>query len=91
MKPRLKPKRKLTKAERCELPFIDPAALDYRPRQARRLLNCGHTYLYKLLASGALQSFKDGGARKITAESIRRHREEMLLAAQAAVKALTPP
>jgi excisionase family DNA binding protein len=44
-----------------------------RPRVAWRLLNCGHAYGYRLIASGELDSYRDGRARKITVESIRRY------------------
>ena len=47
-------------------------ALVVKPRQACRLLDCGHKRLYQLLAEGQLESFKDGRSRKITMESIRR-------------------
>ena len=40
------------------------------PRRARYLLNVGNTRLYELLASGELDSFLDGRARKITMASI---------------------
>ena len=48
-------------------------ALVVKPRQACRLLDCGHKRLYQLLAEGQLESFKDGRSRKITVESIRRY------------------
>jgi len=41
------------------------------PREAWRLLSCGNTYGYELLAAGELQSFLDGRRRKITVDSIR--------------------
>lgn len=59
----------------------DGAALDalvVKPRKACRLLDCGNTRLYELLAAGELQSFKDGKSRKITTESIRSYIERLL-------------
>ena len=44
-----------------------------RPRIAWRMLGCGNTYGYALLARGELQSFRDGRSRKITIESIHRY------------------
>jgi hypothetical protein len=43
------------------------------PRRARRLLDCGNTRLYELLAACELDSFLDGRSRKITVESIHRY------------------
>jgi hypothetical protein len=44
-----------------------------RPKGARRMLNCGQTRLYELIAAGELDSFLDGRSRKITVESIYRY------------------
>jgi hypothetical protein len=44
-----------------------------RPKCARRMLNCGQTRLYELIAAGELDSFLDGRSRKITVESIYRY------------------
>jgi excisionase family DNA binding protein len=44
-----------------------------RPRVAWRLLDCGNAYGYRLIAAGELESYRDGRARKITVESIRRY------------------
>jgi excisionase family DNA binding protein len=44
-----------------------------RPRVAWRLLGCGNAYGYRLIAAGELESYRDGRARKITVESIRRY------------------
>jgi hypothetical protein len=35
------------------------------------MLGCGPTYGYELLERGELESFLDGGARKITVDSIK--------------------
>jgi hypothetical protein len=44
-----------------------------RPRDAWRMLGCGNTRGYALLAAGELVSFLDGRARKITVESIHQY------------------
>lgn len=49
------------------------AQLVVRPKSARRMLNCGQTRLYELIAAGELDSFLDGRSRKITVESIHRY------------------
>jgi hypothetical protein len=41
------------------------------PRRARRLLDCGNTRLYELIAARELETFKDGKSRKITVASIK--------------------
>jgi excisionase family DNA binding protein len=41
------------------------------PRRARRMLDCGNTRLYELIAARELESFKDGRSRKITVASIK--------------------
>jgi excisionase family DNA binding protein len=55
-----------------------PSPLLVRPREAWRLLSCGNTHGYELLAAGELQSFLDGRRRKITVESIRAYIERRL-------------
>jgi len=62
-----------------------------RPREAGELLDCGQSYLYELLHDGELDSFVDGGARKITVESIRRYIERKLAASKKQDQARTPP
>ena len=47
----------------------DPEPLLVKPADAGHLLGCGRTRIYKLLASGQLDSFSDGRSRKITIES----------------------
>ena len=51
------------------------------PKRAMELLDCGQTRLYELLASGELESFKDGSSRKITLRSILRRTRRLLAAA----------
>lgn len=43
------------------------------PKTAWRLLGCGNTRGYQLLAEGEIESYKDGGSRRITMASIRAH------------------
>jgi len=54
-----------------ELSELGPLVV--RPKGARRMLNCGQTRLYELIAAGELDSFLDGRSRKITVESIFRY------------------
>jgi excisionase family DNA binding protein len=46
------------------------------------MLGCSHKRLYQLLADKKLDSYKDGGSRKITVESIRAYIAESLDAAR---------
>jgi hypothetical protein len=48
----------------------DAEALVVKPARACQLLSCGRTRLYALLAAKELDSFLDGGARKIVVASI---------------------
>jgi len=48
-------------------------ALAVRPKTAWRMLGCGNSHGYELLARGELESFTDGSARKITVDSIKRY------------------
>jgi len=56
----------------------DVAPLLVRPRSAWKMLGCGNTHGYELLASGELESFLDGRSRKITVESIHRYIQRRL-------------
>jgi excisionase family DNA binding protein len=49
----------------------DDEPLVVSPRRARRMLDCGNTRLYELIAARELESFKDGRSRKITVTSIK--------------------
>jgi hypothetical protein len=59
-----------------------------RPRDAWRMLGCGNTRGYQLLALGELQSFLDGRARKITVASIHAYIARRLAAAGGSKAAL---
>jgi hypothetical protein len=61
----------------------NPDLLLVKPRAACRMLACGNTRLYELLAAGELESFLDGRSRKITVASIHR-----LIARRLATEAL---
>lgn len=49
---------------------VSPGPLVVKPRDAWRMLGCGNTRGYELLAAGELDSFLDGRSRKITVASI---------------------
>jgi len=57
----------------CSTGVSDLGALIVKPKHACRMLNCGNTRLYELIAAGELDSFLDGRSRKITVESIFRY------------------
>jgi hypothetical protein len=57
----------------CSTAHSELGPLVVRPKCARRMLNCGQTRLYELIAAGELESFLDGRSRKITVESIYRY------------------
>jgi hypothetical protein len=59
----------------------DSEALVVKPARACQMLSCGRTHLYGLIAAKELDTFLDGGARKITVESIRRYIERQLAGA----------
>ena len=60
---------------------LEPLAVT--PRQACLLLRIGNTHLYELLGAGELDSYKDGRARRITMDSIRRRIARLLATATA--------
>jgi excisionase family DNA binding protein len=49
----------------------DVEPLVVKPKLAWKMLGCGNTRGYELLAAGELESYKDGGSRKITVASIK--------------------
>ena len=49
---------------------IDVQVLVVRPRRACEVLSIGMTRLFELLNNGELESFKTGGGRWITTESL---------------------
>jgi excisionase family DNA binding protein len=49
-----------------------------KPKIAWKMLACGNTKGYELLAAGELDSFRDGRSRKITVESIHRYIQRRL-------------
>jgi len=49
-----------------------------KPKEACRLLACGNTRLYELIAAGELEAFLDGRSRKITTSSIHQYIEQKL-------------
>jgi len=61
----------------------DAEALVVKPARACQLLSCGRTRLYELLAARELDTFLDGGARKITVASIYAYIERQLATAGA--------
>ena len=56
----------------------DEQRLVVSPRRAMHMLDCGRTRLYELIGNGELDSYRDGGSRKITVQSIYRHIERRL-------------
>lgn len=48
-------------------------ALVVRPQVAWKMLDCGVTHGYALIARGEIETFLDGRARKITVASIHRY------------------
>jgi hypothetical protein len=62
-----------SKAANLSPPPSDLATLVCKPKDARRMLACGQTRLYELLAAGELMSFNDGRSRKILVASIHRY------------------
>src|SRR6516225_3984719 len=60
-----------------------PEPLAVSPRHACLLLGIGTTRLYQLIGNGELESYRDGRARRITMQSIRRRVERLLAAADA--------
>ena len=61
------------------------------PREAWRLLSCGNTHVYALLASGELKSYHDGRRRKIIVASIHRLIARRLASASASHETVQTP
>ena len=57
------------RGRRDDADFVEPLLV--KPKIAWKMLDCGNTHGYELLAAGELESFKDGRARKITVASIK--------------------
>jgi len=62
---------------------LDPLVV--KPKVAWRMLGCGNTRGYELIAAGELESYKDGRSRKITVASIKRYIEQQLAASNSQV------
>lgn len=60
----------------------DVEPLVVNPKTAWRMLACGNTRGYELIAAGELESYKDGRSRKITVASIKRYIERQLAASE---------
>jgi excisionase family DNA binding protein len=56
----------------CSTGIGELGPLVVKPKVAWKLLACSNTRGYELIASGELESFRDGRSRKITVESIHR-------------------
>jgi excisionase family DNA binding protein len=67
---------------------LEPLAVS--PRQACILLDCGPTYLYGLIDSGEVESYREGRSRKITSRSIHNHQERQLAAERRRRQRKTP-
>jgi excisionase family DNA binding protein len=67
-------------SDRRTQPELEPLVV--KPRVAWKLLGCGNTRGYELLAAGELESFKDGRSRKITVASVKAYVARQLDAAK---------
>jgi excisionase family DNA binding protein len=63
------------------LPSASTAPLAVPPREAARLLSVSLSKIYTLMRTGQLDSFMDGGSRRITMSSIYAHIERGLASA----------
>jgi hypothetical protein len=59
----------------------DSEPLVVKSARACQLLSCGKTRLYQLIADKELDTFLDGGARKVVVASIHRYIERQLAGA----------
>jgi hypothetical protein len=71
----------LNSASDPRLPEVLPLAV--KPRMACRMIGCGLTRLYQLLANGELESYRDGGSRMILTSSIVARVQRLAAAAKA--------
>ena len=62
----------------------DGEPLVVSPRTACRMLSCGLTRLYELIAARELESYRDGASRRITTRSICAYVERQLERSRAA-------
>jgi excisionase family DNA binding protein len=62
----------------------DEGKLVVSPKRAADLLDIGITTLYQLIASGEIDSYKEGKSRKITVCSIRARVDRQLARSRAA-------
>jgi hypothetical protein len=60
---------------------VDVEPLVVKPKVAWKMLGCGNTRGYELLATGELDSYKDGRSRKVTVASIKAFVARQLAAA----------
>jgi excisionase family DNA binding protein len=61
---------------------VDVEPLVVKPKVAWKMLGCGNTRGYELLAAGELESYKDGRSRKVTVASIKAFVNRQLAAAR---------
>jgi hypothetical protein len=66
--------------------FDETEPLIVRPKTAMRMLACGETRFYELVASGEIESFKDGGSRKVLVRSIHAYIERLRNQSKAAAQ-----
>jgi hypothetical protein len=75
----------------CSVEGYDLAALVVKPKVAWKMLACSNTRGYELIASGQLESFRDGRSRKIIVASIHRFIARRLAAEKAQTAATEAP
>ena len=75
----------------CSIEGYDLAALVVKPKVAWKMLACSNTRGYELIASGQLESFRDGRSRKIIVASIHRFIARRLAAEKAQTAATEAP
>ena len=75
----------------CRTGIGELGPLVVKPKVAWKLLACSNTRGYELIASGELESFRDGRSRKITIESIHQLIARRLAAERATTAEPRPP